>query len=322
MRERSLNNFLTINGMAKARRTKLAGDASSRRYERLYTADQTLILMDAPPPDNVKQFIKIARLLRGFGFSAPEIYASDVNQGFLLLEDMGDGLFVRLIENGYEEQYLYKLAVDFLLALTQSQTVDELPEFTDDYILEQNKLYLDWYVPEQYGVSASEEVRSEYAAIWLSLLGKIRVGTEVIVLRDFHSENLLLLPEREGLQALGLLDFQDALTGPAAYDLVSLLQDARRDVTPKVASDMIAYYIEKSGVDGASFRTAIAILGAHRCLRILGIFTRLAKQEGKTGYLKLIPRMLNHLQTNLTNPELAELKLFLTRLNRKSRQIG
>jgi N-acetylmuramate 1-kinase len=319
VRENLLSHFLQDNNMLHFQRARLAGDASSRRYERLTCQTKTLILMDAPPPETISQFVKVAKILSTEGYSVPEIYASDAENGFLLLEDLGDDLFARLIERGEDEEALYKLAVDFLLALIQMPTPVGLPKFSDDYVLDQNQMFLDWYVPDKTGCAITENIRSEYDEIWRPLLKKIRTGSEIIILRDFHTENLLVLKERKGLQSLGLLDFQDALVGPAAYDLVSLLQDARREVTPALASKMISYYMGETGVDEAGFRLSYAILGAHRALRILGIFTRLAKKDGKQSYLKLMPRMLHHLQANLAHPDLRDLKLFLDQLNRKNK---
>lgn len=319
MRENLLNHFLQDNNMAHFQRVRLAGDASSRRYERLTYQAKTFILMDAPPPETISQFVNVAKILNTQGYSVPEIHASDAENGFLLLEDLGDDLFVRLIERGEDEEALYKLAVDFLLTLIQTLIPVELPKFSDDYVLDQNQMFLNWYVPDKTGCAITENIRSEYDEIWRPLLEKIRAGSEVIILRDFHAENLLVLKERKGIQALGLLDFQDALVGPAAYDLVSLLQDARREVSPALASKMISYYIGEAGVDEAGFRLSYAILGAHRALRILGIFKRLAKKDGKQSYLKLMPRMLHHLQTNLAHPDLRDLKLFLDQLNRKNK---
>ena len=319
MRENLKSQFLQKNNIQHFQRVRLAGDASSRRYERLTWQAKTLILMDAPPPETISQFVKVAKILSAQGFSAPKIYACDAKNGFLLIEDLGDDLFARLIEAGEDEEALYKLAVDFLLALTRTPFPAELPKFSDDYILDQNQMFLDWYVLDKTGYAITENLRSEYDEIWRPLLKKIRAGSEVILLRDFHAENLLVLKERKGLQALGLLDFQDALVGPAAYDLVSLLQDARREVTPTMASKMISYYMGEAGVDEVGFRLSYAILGAHRALRILGIFSRLAKQDGKQSYLKLMPRMLHHLQANLVHPDLRDLRLFLDQLNRKNK---
>ena len=311
MREAALSAFLKQNGLEVASRVPLAEDASSRRYERITSGDKSLILMDAPPPEDVARFTAIARVLIGHGYSAPEIHAEDAAEGFLLLEDLGDDLFARLFENGGAETPLYRVAVDFLVDLAKLPPPDFLPEFSDDYVRAQNEMFLDFYVPEKLGTPLEADPRAFYGEIWENLLPKMRIGPDVMLLRDFHSENLLYLKDREGLEALGLLDFQDALKGPAAYDLVSLLQDARRDVDETLASEMIYHYLDETGEEEAAFRESYAILGAHRALRIMGIFCRLAKAEGKTRYLDMIPRMQRHLAGNLAHPGLAALRNWL-----------
>lgn len=310
MRERDRSLFLEANGLAGASRMPLAGDASARRYERVTDGDRSRILMDAPPPEDVGRFVAVARELATRGYSPPEIYAEDLEKGFLLLEDLGDGLFSDLMASGEPEEPLYRLAVNLLIDFSRQAPPSSLPHFSDDYLRDQNRMFLDWYVPAKTGVHLSDEAERFYQEIWEELLPDIRVGPEVMLLRDFHSDNLLYLKDREGLRSLGLLDFQDALRGPAAYDLVSLLQDARRDVHADT-DDMIHYYLEKTGLDETDFLTSYAILGAHRALRIMGIFTRLAEQDGKTAYLELMPRMRAHLARNLTHPALAALKNWL-----------
>ncbi|WP_293961506.1 phosphotransferase [Sneathiella sp.] len=311
MREDLLMSFLAENNLEGALREPLAGDASSRRYERVAADGKSLILMDAPPPQDVRGFVIIARALRGLGYSAPEIKAEQSEQGFLLLEDLGDDVFARLFENGEEEEPLYRLAVDFLVDLAKSPVPPFLPRFSDDYVREQNEMFLEYYIPEKTGKQLDAEPRAFYLEIWENLLPRMRVGPDVMLLRDFHSENLIYLQNRDGLKALGLLDFQDALSGPAAYDLVSLLQDARRDVAEPLAEEMMYHYLDATGVEETAFRESYAILGAHRALRIMGIFIRLAKVEGKRKYLDMIPRMQRHLVGNLAHPGLAALRNWL-----------
>ncbi len=311
MRETALSAFLKRNGLEGAPRHPLAGDASSRRYERIEAGENPLILMDAPPPEDVARFTAIAKALTERGYSAPEIQAEDIAEGFLLLEDLGDDLFARLFKAGRAEKPLYRLAVDFLVDLARSPPPAFLPEFSDDYVRAQNEMFLDFYVPEKLDGPLSDEPREFYREIWENMLPRMRVEPDVMLLRDFHSENLLYLKERDGLKSLGLLDFQDALKGPAAYDLVSLLQDARRDVDETLAAEMIYHYLDETGMEEAAFLESYAILGAHRALRIMGIFCRLAKVEGKRRYLDMIPRMQQHLAGNLAHPGLAALRNWL-----------
>lgn len=311
MRDTALTAFLERNGLEGASRYPLAGDASARRYERIVGSEKSLILMDAPPPENVTSFVVIARELTRRGYSAPEILAEDVDRGFLLLEDLGDDLFARLFESGTAETPLYRLAVDFLIDLAKTSPPSFLPAFSDDYVRAQNEMFLDFYVTDKLGEPLSGEPREFYQDIWENLLPRMRIGPEVMLLRDFHSENLLYLKGREGLKSLGLLDFQDALRGPAAYDLVSLLQDARRDVDETMAAEMVYHYLDETGLDEADFRESFAILGTHRALRIMGIFSRLAQVEGKRRYLEMIPRMQQHLAGNLAHPVLTGLRNWL-----------
>ncbi|WP_334129993.1 aminoglycoside phosphotransferase family protein [Sneathiella sp.] len=311
MRNELILPFLRTAGYADADITPLAGDASSRWYARLWTESGPLILMDAPPPEDVGIFADIAVALRLRGYSAPAILAEDRKSGLLLLEDLGDDIFARLMEKGAPEAALYRLAVDFLVDLGKMPPPDFLPEFSDAYIMAQNEMFLDYYVPEKLGAPLGSTARIFYEDIWRNLLPRLRVGPEVMLLRDFHSENLLYLKDREGVQALGLLDFQDALKGPPAYDLASLLQDARRQVDDALAEEMIYRYLDATGLPEQEFRLSYAILGAHRALRIMGIFIRLAREQGKTRYLGMIPRMQGYLGANLAHSGLAALDNWL-----------
>lgn len=311
MRNELILPFLRTAGYADADITPLAGDASSRWYARLRTESGPLILMDAPPPEDVGIFADIAVALRLRGYSAPAILAEDRKSGLLLLEDLGDDIFARLMEKGAPEAALYRLAVDFLVDLGKMPPPDFLPEFSDAYIMAQNEMFLDYYVPEKLGAPLGSTARIFYEDIWRNLLPRLRVGPEVMLLRDFHSENLLYLKDREGVQALGLLDFQDALKGPPAYDLASLLQDARRQVDDALAEEMIYRYLDATGLPEQEFRLSYAILAAHRALRIMGIFIRLAREQGKTRYLGMIPRMQGYLGANLAHSGLAALDNWL-----------
>jgi aminoglycoside/choline kinase family phosphotransferase len=308
MRDTYLHEFLARNDLKTCQRNALAGDASSRRYERLMSDDRTYILMDAPPPETIDQFVTVAALLKDRGYSPPEVIDQDSEFGFLLLEDLGDGLLAGLIASGLAERPYYELAVDFLIDLSRQPAPSSLPGFSADYIRSQNEMFLDWYVKDQADSHMSGTDIALFADIWEELIPSIFIAPDVMLLRDFHAENLLYLEGRKGVQALGLLDFQDALQGPPAYDLVSLLQDARRDVSEALERDMLSRYLQATGLDCEAFKLSYAILGAHRAMRILGIFTRLAKDKGKPGYLELIPRVRSHLARNFARPELAALK--------------
>ncbi|MBL4740475.1 MAG: phosphotransferase [Sneathiella sp.] len=303
-----VTEFLASVGWQAATRNRLAGDASSRRYERLDQKDQTAILMIDPSIPTVEKFLVVTDLLKKRGYSPPDILAQDPENGLLLLEDFGQRLFVDLIGVEVTEEDLYSLAVDFLIDLRKQSIPIGLPVFSQSYVLDQNSMFLDWFIPEKTGQQSQTDARLFYQRIWKELLGFLENEQEVMLLRDFHAENILQLEGRLGVKALGLLDYQDAMTGPAAYDMVSLLQDARRDVPAALEAKMITRYVSQAGLDEKAFRRGYHILGAHRALRIMGIFTRLAKRDGKTKYLAFMPRMEAYLRRNLAFPDLIALK--------------
>lgn len=308
----SVLTFLASAGWAHASRVGLAGDASSRRYERLTYKGKTAILMIDPSVLTVEKFIVVTDLLKARGYSAPEILAQDPLKGLLLLEDFGQRLFVDLVGTEVTEEDLYCLAVDFLIDLRSQSLPIGLPLFSQSYVLDQNSMFLDWYIPDKTGEEVASNARNFYQRIWKELLSFFENELEVMLLRDFHAENTLHLNRRSGVKALGLLDYQDAMTGPAAYDLVSLLQDARRDVPAALETKMIDRYVSQTGVNEVEFRRGYHILGAHRALRIMGVFTRLSKAEGKSRYMAFMPRMEAHLRGNLAHPDLIPLKHWLS----------
>ncbi len=308
-----------------ARRAPLAGDASFRRYERLELDGRTAMLMDAPPEhEDVRPFWAIAGYLLGLGLSAPNILDGDIENGFLLLEDLGDDLFVRVVERaaGPGEEQLYGAAVDVLLSLHGHDAPESIPipggahkvpAHDHKTLLAEANLFVEWYLPALTGADVAESDKAEYEALWLDLFGHLAWPRPVLVLRDYHAENLIWLPERDGLAKVGLLDFQDAAAGHPAFDLMSLLEDARRDVAPDLAAKMLDRYIAAASArtgdfDEAAFRRAYAILGAQRNAKIVGIFTRLWRRDGKPEYLKFLPRVWVHLDRNLDHVDLAPLR--------------
>jgi aminoglycoside/choline kinase family phosphotransferase len=302
-----LTRFLAAAGWGAAERRHLAGDASDRRYERLRLGAATAVLMDSPPggADDPAAFVAMARHLRSLGLSAPDILAEDLDHGFLLLEDLGDDLFARLLvaDPGRETQ-LYAAATDCLLHLQSSPAPTGLPNLSAADWATAAGFALDWYA------FAATGTRPDPAAFLDRMTAAMRAhadGPRVLILRDFHAENLLWLPGRDGLARVGLLDFQLGQLGQPAYDLVSLLQDARRDVAPETETAMIARFAAATGEPPDAFAAHYATLGAQRALRILGVFTRLCLVAGKPGYLRLMPRVWGQLQRNLAHPALADL---------------
>ena len=303
-----ISAFLAANGWGAAVRTHLAGDASDRRYDRLRLADRTAVLMDNPPggADDPVAFVAMARHLRGLGLSAPDILAQDLAQGILLLEDLGDGVLARLLtEDPAREAALYAPAVDVLLRLQAAPPPPGLPDLSAADWAAAAGLVLETYAP---AVGNRTPAQDPFRAALTRALRDHADGPRVVILRDYHAENLLWLPGRQGLAQLGVLDFQLGQMGQPGYDLVSLLQDARRDVSPATEAAMIARFVAATGAKPDRFAAQYAVLGAQRALRILGVFVRLAQVAGKPQYLRLIPRVWDQLQRNLSHPALTDLR--------------
>lgn len=314
-RERQRRAFAARAGWGDAVRAPLAGDASDRRYERLTRGDASAVLMDDPPPGHsTGTFVRIARLLSGMGYSAPEILAAGEAEGFVLLEDLGDDSFAALLARpgaASLERTLYEAATDFLVDLHRRPVPAGLPCYDPDWMLDDAKLILESMAGDA----------AEFEAAWRGALESATAEPRALCLRDFHAGNLMWLPARgeagggaSGRRRVGLLDFQDARLGPPAYDLVSLLQDARRDLGSGLEAAMLARCLDASpGLDEAAFRAAYAILGAQRCVRIIGVFHRLARRDSKPAYLAHLPRVWAHLETNLAHAALAPVRAWFER---------
>jgi len=327
-RTRRTEAFLEANGWHWADSRVLADDASFRSYRRLVNGERRAVLMDAPPTrEDVRPFVRIARHLRGLGLSAPDILAEDVEAGLLLLEDLGDDTFTRLLENGAAEEPLYALAVDVLVHLHRlpaaTAVPPALPSYDDARLLDEALLLTDWYMPAVLGDPPAQAVRGAYIEAWREVLPLVGAQPRTLVLRDFHVDNLIRLEGRAGTAACGLLDFQDAVAGPAAYDLMSLLEDARRDISGALKATMLSRYREGvPGLDWPAFETVFAILAAQRHAKVIGIFTRLCRRDGKPGYLVHIPRVWRLLENALSHPALATIAAWFERhLPRETRGI-
>ncbi|MGD0530970.1 MAG: tRNA (adenosine(37)-N6)-threonylcarbamoyltransferase complex ATPase subunit type 1 TsaE [Methyloceanibacter sp.] len=346
-RLKALSRFLAGTPYAEAAAEYLQGDASTRAYARLVLPDRTAILMNSPrqpdgPPirdgkpysalvhlaEDVTPFVAVGHALRERGLSAPAIYAFDLDQGFLLIEDLGDRVFGAEIAHGTPIAELYAPAVDVLVAIASEPPPQllkieghipyRLQAYDADALLTEALLLVDWFWPALRGAPTPASVRESFVALWQELLASAAEADKALVLRDFHSPNLMWLPEREGLRKVGILDFQDALIGPSAYDLVSLLQDARLDVPEALEARLLDRYCAGRGASDQhfssdQFRTLYATLGAQRNSKILGIFARLAKRDGKRGYLSHIPRVARYLERNLAHPALHALRAWYAR---------
>jgi N-acetylmuramate 1-kinase len=323
-----IKRFLSATDFADAELHPLAGDASFRRYIRLrkpgHKPAANAMLMDAPPGrEDVRPYLAVAEYLYNQGYSAPEILARDTARGLLLLEDLGDDSFTLLLKKAAEadkavlEEELYASAIDVL-----AQWHDEgkkfsrpdalpLPVYGKTLMMQEVCLFADWYLPQVVGKERAAVLKAEYVAIWERIIASASLSTQVWVHRDYHADNLMWLPAREGARRVGLLDFQDGVYGDAAYDLVSLLEDARRDVPPQLCQAMLERYLAATGTDRDRFLKAYALLGAQRNCKIVGIFARLAARDNKFHYLNFLPRVWRHLENDVRHPSLLALKQWL-----------
>ena len=350
-RERLTGAFLAEHGWGEARRTALAGDASTRRYWRLHGKDGRAVLMDAPPDSetapcppgaspqqraelgynalarlagaDVNAFAALAQELVARGFSAPRVLAVDAQNGFVLLEDLGDGVFARLADSGAGPvASLYEAATDCLAALSRCSFDTIIPTGHADWqvqdydrtaLLAETQLLCDWYAPH-CGMAVDDAAQDEARTLWEEAFAVLDDLPRVLVLRDFHAENLVWLAARDGIARTGLLDFQDALFGSPAYDLVSLVQDSRRHLPDGLEQAMVARFAQKARLpDPGALEASYAVLGAQRAAKVLGIFVRLARRDGKPRYLQYLPIAAHNLARSLQHSHLRPLRAWMQR---------
>lgn len=350
--------FLAKSGWGEADIAPLPGDASTRRYARLRHGTRRAMLMDQPqaaesavaPHDaneatrralgynavarlagaDCRRFAAVANYLSERGLSAPKILAADYGQGLLVIEDLGDDLFTEVASGANAEQ-LYNAAVEILAKLHTESAPKLLPGgvplfvYDEIALIAETDLMLEWFFPLALGRPASHAEYQEHRALWKAALDAIAGGDLVLVHRDYHAQNLIWLPEREGLGRVGLIDFQDAVAGSRAYDLVSLVEDARRDVPAALAESAMRHYLaiaKKFGapVDEERFRAEMAVMAAQRNTKIVGIFARLATRDGKQRYLDYLPRVWRYLEQDLEHPLLADLRHWYDRVLPKARR--
>ena len=341
-RSLAIRAFLDASGRDKAARRFLTGDASARAYETATTPGQPpVILMDAPrrpdgPPirdglpysriahlaESVTPFVAIARALRAEGFCAPEIYAADLDQGLLLVENLGTEGVIDAGRQPIPERYI---AAAELLAEMHTRTwprrievaagvMHEIPLYDRGALAIETELLTDWYLPHRTGSRPDEALRAAYAAAWGQVFDLLDDAEKTLVLRDYHSPNLIWRADRQGHDRLGLIDFQDAVIGPAAYDVASLAMDARVDVPPELERAVVEAYCAaraaQGGFDRAGFDIAYAAMAAQRNSKILGIFVRLNLRDGKPAYMNHLPRIRDYLSRALAHPALGALRAF------------
>jgi N-acetylmuramate 1-kinase len=341
----AIDRFIGATDWSDARHHHLFGDASTRGFTRLCRGEASALLMDAPrmpdgPPvrqnrpysqiahlaEDVIPFVTIAETLRATGLATPRIYAQDLESGLLLVEDFGDETLVRTAARGADLFSPYRLAVDALLLLRNAPpppvlhaagASHRLRDFDREALGIETELMLDWFLPAVRGDTPAE-LRAEFSGLWGEQFDWLLTQPSGWVLRDYHSPNLLLRPGETGINRLGVIDFQDAMRGHAAYDLVSLLQDARHDLPPSLEAHLLLHYCQQASkadpqFDRDLFLRAFRLLGAQRATKLLGIFTRLARRDGKRAYLQHLPRIARYLADNLADHHLGRLQSWYQR---------
>ncbi|MCF3639929.1 tRNA (adenosine(37)-N6)-threonylcarbamoyltransferase complex ATPase subunit type 1 TsaE [Rhizobium sp. TRM95111] len=339
-RSLAIRDFLIGAGHADAMRRHLTGDASVRAYETVTTADGgRMVLMDAPAhvpgpiivdgkyyqqiahiAENVRPFVAVDRHLAARGFAVPAIFHEDLGRGLLLIEDLGRESV--LDEAGLPVVGRYEAAVDCLARLhaqpaasavpVSDGTMHRIPDFDRDAIQIEVGLLTDWYLPWKRGTPATEDERRAYRTVWDDLIETLRSAERNLLLRDFHSPNIIWRPQAAGIDRVGIIDFQDAMIGPTAYDVASLTQDARVDMPEGLTETLLARYLAlratSPGFDAATFRRDWHVMAAQRNCKLVGIWVRLMQRDGKPGYMKHMPRTFRNLETALSHPALAPLR--------------
>jgi hypothetical protein len=313
-REDTIARFLAQHGHVTMRMTPLAQDASYRRYWRLDEGGQSAVLMDAPPPEDLSAFVRVAMHLAGLGLSVPVIRAIDLEAGLLLEEDLGDGIFSRIMTAANAVE-LFDAAVDVLVIIHRAPPPADLPAWGADEMTETALGTLfDWWWPASFGAPAPESARADVRAALRDILAPLRAGPSGFVHRDYFAGNLVWLPERAGPRRVGVLDFQSAAIGHPAYDVVSLVEDARRDIPAEIRAHVIARYLAaRPELEAAAFRAACAVCAAQRHLRVAGQWVRLARRDDRPHYLAHGARTWGLLDNALRAPEVAPLARALDR---------
>ena len=307
--------FLARHGQSDARLVALPSDASPRSYIRLTGADQ-LLMEDRTDPVGFAAFIRLARHLAGLGLSAPRVFGADPGTGLALIEDFGTATYGKLLATGHDETALYELAIDTLVHLHSNPqaTGVTVPAYDMALLLQEISVFSEWFVPAFAPQVDAARFDAAFRALWRKALAPVEDAPKALVLRDFHIDNLMLLGGRTGVAACGLLDFQDGVLGAAEYDLMSLLQDARRDLAQGLEAALLRRYLSavpaSCGTPDAIL-TRYYLLAAQRHTRLAGQFLRLDKRDGKPGYLQFMPRVMRQMQAALVDAELHEIADFI-----------
>jgi aminoglycoside/choline kinase family phosphotransferase len=384
-REAEIASFLARHGYAGARAAPLAQDASFRRYLRLAGGRGPAVLMDAPPPEDVRPFVRVAAHLAGIGLSAPKIIAADETAGLVLEEDLGDDLYsvvvgegadvaspLPVLKGGWEEGAvvtsppplegggrgegsaqkwhrntlppdaspqawsasrpepaggggempiltpvvsLFDAAIDLLVAMHRATPPPDLPAWDAPAMRDTTiATLLDWWWPAMFGSAAPDAARADFGIALTDLLAPVAAGPHGFTHRDFFAGNLFWLPDRDGIRRVGVIDFQGASIGHPAYDLVSLLQDARRAIPAAIAARAFERYLAaRPELDAVAFRTAYAACAAQRHLRVAGQWVRLARRDNRPAYLAYGPHTWVLLNDALRHPAAASLTAAMDR---------
>lgn len=297
----------------------MAGDASFRRYYRVYAGGNSFVVMDSPPDyEKVENFVEISYLLQCKNFSAPLIMHSDLKNGFLVLEDFGKTTLKEYINNeildSNSKHDIYCLIIDLLIKLHTHQSPKFLMKLDNTVLCEELDVFTNWYIPYAYKKQLSSNELQEFVNLWQNALEQQAPMSEVIVLGDYHLENMMYIKRRESIKKIGLLDFQDALSGSPIYDLVSVLEDARLEVSREEALRLIDYFTKKTGYQKEDILLNYHILGAQRNLRILGVFAKKFVRDKNDTYLQYIPRVQRYLEYDLSHPILHDIQKWLNNL--------
>lgn len=324
--KKQLENFLKQNAIHDFIIKKVAGDASFRSYFRISYQNQSKILMFAPPShERIDHFIQIDEILVNQGFNAPRIFAFDEKNGFILLEDFGDVTFTKalnVLENKEKKELelkIYQQACDILLNLSNIEITEKIPQYNNATLMREAMLFVDWYLPFVKKVNLNLKEKSQFEKLFFHLFDLLDQKHNCLVLRDYHADNLMLLKNGE----IGLLDFQDALKGLAAYDLVSLLEDARRDIDSENKEKLFFNYLKEAKKQNVAFNEKqfiidYRILSLQRNIKIIGVFARLTYRDNKPQYLNYLPRVIEFIKNRLENNDFCDIKAYNDDLVKKS----
>lgn len=317
-RDNLIDAFLLSCDLKEFQRQKLPKDASFRSYERVVAGDKSYILMDAPlEHNNIKPFIAIDQFLQKNNLNSPDIYNINYDNGFILLQDFGDNSYSSILKSDSNlEKEIYIKAIEVIVELTKCELQNDLQKYDKELLLKEVKLLPEWYLPTMLQGDELKKASEDYINIWDKLLDFTSCFAKTTVLRDYHADNLMWLESGQGLQKVGLLDFQDAVIGSPIYDLISLLEDARRDVGIDTVENCKEYFLKQMNFeDTQKFELEYNLLAAQRNCKIIGIFIRLNVRDGKEKYLQYLPRVCSHLKNDIQHEHLYDLKNWFNKYN-------